>query len=47
MNPILNKGDTIGIFSHSSPASVTGGQRYERGKHRRSSAYKVVYFILN
>ncbi len=30
----LNKGDTIGIYSPSKPASVIAQARYERGKAR-------------
>ncbi len=42
----LNKGDTIGIYSPSKPASVIAQARYERGKARYmllASLLKKVY----
>ena len=41
--PKLNKGDAIGVFSPSSPATATARVRYERGKaYLESKGYRIV-----
>ena len=41
--PKLNKGDAIGVFSPSSPATATARVRYGRGKaYLESKGYRIV-----
>ena len=41
--PKLKKGDAIGVFSPSSPATATARVRYERGKaYLESKGYRIV-----